>query len=79
MLTGDRAKYFGFVFAIAFCTFLLKNQTSIFANILRRTATRAALTVLERGGLRWQRHMLSLEQRGGVRWLTRRGVSITTM
>ncbi len=38
MLTGDRAKYFGLVFAIAFCTFLLENQASIFANILKRTA-----------------------------------------
>src|SRR5256885_2273602 len=37
MLTGDRAKYFGLVFAIAFCTFLLENQTSIFASIMRRT------------------------------------------
>ena len=37
MLTGDRAKYFGLVFAIAFCTFLLENQTSIFAGILKRT------------------------------------------
>lgn len=33
MLTGDTAKYFGLVFAIAFCTFLLQNQSSIFANI----------------------------------------------
>jgi putative ABC transport system permease protein len=39
MLTGDRAKYFGLVFAIAFCTFLLENQTTIFANILKRTAS----------------------------------------
>ena len=31
MLTGDRAKYLGLIFAIAFCTFLLENQTSIFA------------------------------------------------
>ena len=37
MLTGDRAKYLGLIFAIAFCTFLLENQTSIFAGILRRT------------------------------------------
>jgi putative ABC transport system permease protein len=37
MLTGDGAKYFGLVFAIAFCTFLLENQTSIFAGILKRT------------------------------------------
>src|SRR5262245_19473708 len=39
MLTGERAKYFGLVFAIAFCTFLLENQTSIFAGILKRTAS----------------------------------------
>src|SRR3979490_848725 len=37
MLTGDRAKYLGLVFAIAFSTFLLENQTSIFAGIMRRT------------------------------------------
>jgi putative ABC transport system permease protein len=39
MLTGDRAKYLGLIFAIAFCTFLLENQTSIFAGILRRTGS----------------------------------------
>ncbi len=39
MLTGDRAKYFGLVFAIAFCTFLLENETTIFANIMERTAS----------------------------------------
>src|SRR5215831_1069781 len=39
MLTGDRSKYFGLIFAIAFCTFLLENQTSIFAGILRRTGS----------------------------------------
>ena len=39
MLTGDRAKYFGLIFAIAFCTFLLENQTSIFAGIMKRTAS----------------------------------------
>jgi putative ABC transport system permease protein len=37
MLTGDRAKYLGLIFAIAFSTFLLENQTSIFAGIMRRT------------------------------------------
>jgi putative ABC transport system permease protein len=37
MLTGDRAKYLGLVFAIAFSTFLLENQTSIFAGIMTRT------------------------------------------
>jgi putative ABC transport system permease protein len=27
------------LFAIAFCTFLLENQTTIFANIMKRTAS----------------------------------------
>lgn len=39
MLTGDRAKYLGLIFAIAFSTFLLQNQTSIFAGIMRRTGS----------------------------------------
>src|SRR5215475_1013423 len=39
MLTGDRAKYLGLIFAIAFCTLLLENQTSIFASILKRTGS----------------------------------------
>jgi putative ABC transport system permease protein len=39
MLTGDRAKYIGLIFAIAFSTFLLQNQTSIFAGIMRRTGS----------------------------------------
>lgn len=39
ILTGDRAKYLGLIFAIAFSTFLLENQTSIFAGILRRTGS----------------------------------------
>jgi putative ABC transport system permease protein len=39
MLVGDRAKYFGLVFAVAFCTFLLENQTSIFAGIMLRTGS----------------------------------------
>ena len=42
MLTGDRAKYFGLIFAIAFSTFLLLNQTSIFAGIMRRTGSQIA-------------------------------------
>jgi len=37
MLTADRSKYLGLIFAIAFCTFLLQNQSSIFAGIMRRT------------------------------------------
>src|SRR5262247_1983855 len=38
MLTHDRAKYLGLIFAIAFSTFLLENQTSIFASIMKRTS-----------------------------------------
>lgn len=37
MLTAERSKYLGLIFAIAFCTFLLQNQSSIFAGIMRRT------------------------------------------
>src|SRR5499433_3987420 len=37
MLTGNRAKYIGLIFAIAFSTFLLENQSSIFAGIMKRT------------------------------------------
>jgi len=54
MLTGDRAKYLSLIFAIAFSTFLLENQTSIFAGILRRTGsqirdvTEAAIWVMDR-------------------------------
>lgn len=36
MLVGDTAKYLGLIFAVAFSTFLLQNQTSIFANLLKR-------------------------------------------
>jgi putative ABC transport system permease protein len=39
MLTGDRVKYLGLIFTIAFCTFLLENQTSIFSGILNRTGS----------------------------------------
>src|SRR5215472_12479677 len=54
MLTGDRAKYLALIFAIAFSTFLLENQTSIFAGILRRTGsqirdvTEAGVWVMDR-------------------------------
>lgn len=39
MLMSDRAKYFGLVFAFAFSTFLLINQMSIFAGIMKRTGS----------------------------------------
>jgi putative ABC transport system permease protein len=37
MLTGDRAKYTGLVLAIAFSTFLMSHQMSIFVGLLNRT------------------------------------------
>jgi putative ABC transport system permease protein len=39
MLTGDRAKYLGLIFAIAFASFLLENQSSIFVGIMKRTTS----------------------------------------
>src|SRR5919108_5842681 len=39
MLTGDRSKYLGLIFAIAFASFLLENQSSIFAGIMKRTTS----------------------------------------
>jgi putative ABC transport system permease protein len=39
MLVGDRAKYLGLIFAFAFSTFLLENQMSIFAGIMKRTGS----------------------------------------
>jgi putative ABC transport system permease protein len=39
MLTGERAKYLGLIFTIAFASFLLANQVSIFAGIIKRTAS----------------------------------------
>lgn len=37
MLLGDRAKYLGLVFAIAFASMLMAHQVSIFSGILQRT------------------------------------------
>jgi putative ABC transport system permease protein len=39
MLVSDKAKYFGLIFAFAFSTFLLLNQMSIFAGIMKRTGS----------------------------------------
>src|SRR6516162_5290684 len=39
MLLGDRAKYLGLVFAVAFSTFLMSHQSSIFAGIMQRTTS----------------------------------------
>jgi putative ABC transport system permease protein len=37
MLTGDRAKYLGLIFTVAFSSFLIAHQCSIFAGIMDRT------------------------------------------
>lgn len=37
MLTGDRAKYLGLVFAIAFSSFLVAQQSSLFCALMNRT------------------------------------------
>lgn len=38
MLTGDRTKYFGIVFGVAFVTLLIAQQSSIFIGLMRRTS-----------------------------------------
>lgn len=42
MLTGDRAKYLGLIFAIAFSTFLMSHQVSIFFGLMNRTTSQIA-------------------------------------
>jgi putative ABC transport system permease protein len=39
MLMGDRAKYFGLIFGIAFATLLMSQQVSIFIGLMTRTAS----------------------------------------
>lgn len=39
MLTGDRAKYLGIIFGVAFATLLMTQQISIFTGIMKRTAS----------------------------------------
>jgi putative ABC transport system permease protein len=39
MLTGDRSKYLGLIFGVAFATLLMSQQVSIFVGIMRRTAS----------------------------------------
>ena len=39
MLLGDRAKYIGLIFGIAFSTMLMSNQVSIFSGLMLRTAS----------------------------------------
>lgn len=42
MLTGDRAKYMGTVFGVAFGVLLISQQTSIFVGIISRTASQVS-------------------------------------
>src|SRR6516225_366717 len=37
MITGERAKYSGLIFAISFSSFLITQQASIFAGLMNRT------------------------------------------
>ena len=39
MLLGDRAKYVALIFSIAFASFLISQQASIFAGLMNRTAS----------------------------------------
>lgn len=39
MLIGDRAKYLGLIFAVAFSTFLMSQQSSIFVGVMDRTTS----------------------------------------
>ena len=39
MLTGDRGKYFGIIFGIAFATLLMAQQASIFVGLMRNTTS----------------------------------------
>ena len=39
MLMGDRTKYLGIIFGIAFATVLMSQQISIFAGIMGRTGS----------------------------------------
>src|SRR5262249_22050834 len=39
MLTGDRSKYLGIIFGVAFASLLMAHQVSIFCGIMRRTTS----------------------------------------
>src|SRR5207248_9675139 len=42
MLTGDRSKYIGIIFGVAFASLLMAHQVSIFCGIMRRTTSQIA-------------------------------------
>ena len=52
MLLGDRAKYIGLIFGIAFSTMLMSNQLAIFSGLMLRTASQ----IIDASGVRpWGR------------------------
>jgi putative ABC transport system permease protein len=61
MLTGDRAKYFGTVFGVAFGVLLIAQQTSIFVSLMRRTAA-AVLNVRDAQLWVFDAHMQNTEE-----------------
>ena len=44
MLTGDRAKYLGIVFGVAFGTLLIAQQASLFVGLMRRTSSHSTVS-----------------------------------
>ena len=39
MLTGDRSKYLGIIFGVAFASLLMAHQVSIFCGVMGRTTS----------------------------------------
>jgi NodT family efflux transporter outer membrane factor (OMF) lipoprotein len=58
MLTADRGKYFGLIFAIAFASFLLANQISIFIGIMTRPPSQIRLFRRRNPGFVFQQYNL---------------------
>jgi len=50
MLTGDRSKYVGLIFAISVASMLMAHQASIFAGIMWRTTSRIQDVGMRRSG-----------------------------
>jgi len=61
MLTGDRAKYLGIVFGVAFASLLMTHQVSIFVGIMRRT-TSQIFDIHEAGVWVMDKHVQYMEE-----------------
>ena len=64
MLTGDRSKYFGIIFGVAFAALLMAQQMAIFVGIMLRTTSQirdvqevSACRLLEGVWLKWCAHL----------------------